>query len=86
MREEHRLVIGAFKIGEVVDVEGESVVIASTEGPHLKVTDFSKAPTFWDFHRQAAGPKWGAGLFRYISDSEAAALLGALEAVAVDVR
>jgi len=30
------------------------------------------SPRFWDFHRQAGGPRWGSGLFRYIYDQEEA--------------
>jgi len=81
------VVIGAFRIGQIkVGQSGETVVLAVADGPHLRVVgDFSKVPAFWDFHRQASGPRWRSGLLRYLSDSDAEKLLKALEEVAVAV-
>ena len=86
MNEEQRLVIGAFRIGTLADKKGETIVIAAGNGPHLRVADLSRAPRFWDFHKQPGGPSWRTGLFRYISDTEAAELLKALQDVALEVH
>jgi len=86
MTEDERIVCGAFRIGEITEVRGETIVVASAEGPHLKVDNFSKAPRYWEFHKQPTGPAWRTGLFRYVPDSEVAELLAALQKVAVDCR
>ncbi len=78
MKEAERIVVGAFRIGEILDVRGESVVTASPHGALLRVRNFDEAPHFWDFHKQPAGPRWNTGLFRYLADAEADELLSAL--------
>jgi hypothetical protein len=79
MTEEDRIIIGCFRIGRhMYDDDLETPVIVAAD-LKLRVKDFDRAPRFWDFHKQNGPPKWGAGLFRYIPDEEAKAMLDAVK-------
>jgi len=82
MSERNRLVIGCFRISEVCDEDG-SVWAVSEPGPdRIRVTDLSRAPRYWDYHKQTGGPRWGTGLFRYLPDTEAQRLFLAVHKAA----
>jgi len=82
MAEADRIVIGCYRISDVYDEDG-SVWADSEPGPdRIRVTDLSRAPRYWDYHRQAGGPRWGTGLFRYLPDAEAELLVVAVQKAA----
>jgi hypothetical protein len=85
MAERDRIVIGCFEIDEIVDQEGWGHMALSKPASRIRVADLSKAPRFWDYHKQRGGPRWGTGLFRYLPDTEAKRLRTALERVGVRV-
>ena len=76
--EERRIVVGAFRIGEVHRTEFEDWVIAKP-GTTIKVLDPSRAPRFWDYYQQESGPMWGSGRFRYLDDETAKRLYEHME-------
>jgi len=83
MREQDRIVVGCFEIDDISAKQGWGHVATSKPGSRIEVVDLSKAPRFWDFHKQAGGPRWGTGLFRYLQDGEAKKLCEALERLGV---
>jgi len=85
MAEKDRKIIGCFQIARYEkdkDHRFDKKMLFAGD-LKLRVRDLEKAPRFWNFHVQTAGPLWGTGLFRYIPDQEARAMLRAVEAVAV---
>lgn len=83
MREAERLVIGCYRIGSLEKrAEWHDIFARPEPGTELWVRDLSRAPRFWDYHRQLGGPRWNTGLFRYLPDEEAVALYAAVQKVA----
>jgi len=86
MGEEDRIIIGCYRIDKSVSDPDFDILVAAAGDFCLRVEDFEKAPKFWAFHKQAGKPHWGTGLFRYLPDEEAEAMLEAVQAVAVKVH
>lgn len=83
MTEEQRVVLGCFRVSEVCEDDAGGLWAHSEPGPdRIWVRDQERAPRYWEFHRQASGPSWGTGLFRYVPDSEAERLYAALHKAA----
>lgn len=81
--EHRRIVIASYEIERVeLDESWNSIAAFSKPGTWVKVTDFSKAPLYWKFHKQSAGPSWRTGLFRYLNDRVAQKLRAAVIAAA----
>ena len=75
--EAERRIIGCFSIaGMTQDPDWGHVIHAGNI--RLRASNLSHAPLYWKLHRQAKGPRWNTGLFRYVSDQEAHAMLNAL--------
>jgi len=75
-KESDRLVLGFFEITDL-RVSGGQWVSGET-GVRVSNSSLHDAPRFWKFYRQSGGPRWGSGLFRYMSDGQALKLKGAL--------
>jgi hypothetical protein len=75
--ESKRKIIGCFEIARVTQEPYWGNVIYAG-ALRLRVANFNKAPLYWAFHRQSGPPRWNTGLFRYIPDKEAQAMLAAL--------
>jgi hypothetical protein len=86
MEEEDRVVIGCYRIAKAITDPDFDMLVAAAGDFKLRVRDFDQAPRFWEFHRQKGEPHWGTGLFRYLPDEEASALLEAVQKVAVRVN
>jgi hypothetical protein len=83
MIEAERIIIGCYEIaGAEFDTDFEGIVAAPQKGTEIRINNFQYAPRFWDFHRQNGPPRWGTGLFRYLSDQEAKAMHQAIVEVA----
>ncbi len=79
MDEADRIVIACYQIREVeFEPENWGCRLLSWPKSFVRIKDFSKAPRYWKFREQAAGPIWGTGLFRYVTDAEAEALKAAV--------
>jgi hypothetical protein len=77
MEESDRIVVGCYVIRDVVEEQDGYFVRAQGKG--IQVGNYDHAPKYWNFHKQKGGPRWGTGLFRYLKDQEAQALLQAVE-------
>ncbi|HUK56534.1 MAG TPA: hypothetical protein VLY20_07735 [Nitrospiria bacterium] len=81
MNEANRIIVGCFRIaGYQYDSDFDHKMLVAGD-LKLRVKDFNQGPRYWKFHKQRGGPRWGTGLFRYIPDTEAQAMLKALEKV-----
>lgn len=76
-KESDRLVLGFFEIAHVRG-RGAHVWVVGKPGVQVPNPALHSAPRFWKFYRQSGGPRWGCGLFRYISDDQAARLKDAV--------
>ena len=84
MDERERIVIGCYKIWNLPDcaVPDFGFLIPSVPSSRFRVRALDKAPRFWDFYTQSGPPRWGSGLFRYLSDQQVRALHDAVKAAA----
>lgn len=82
--EEDRRIIGCYKItGREWDVDMEDwFLVGNNPKARYRCLDLKNAPRYWDFHQQNGGPRWGTGLFRYLSDVEAINMVRAVQEVA----
>ena len=81
MPEEDRRIIGCYRVtAEEWDSEMEDwFLVGGNPKECYRCCDPNRAPRYWDFHSQKGGPRWGTGLFRYIPDDEAHAMLNAVK-------
>jgi hypothetical protein len=85
MREDQRIVIGAYEIGEIGRYPYGHYAIIAKQNTHvqLSVVDSDRAPRFWEFYQNSAGPPaWRSGLFRYLTAEQATAMFDALKSAA----
>jgi len=84
MDEKERIVIGCYEIAKLPERADPDYgfLIPSVPSARHRVWALDKAPRFWDFYTQSGPPRWGCGLFRYLSDQQARALHGAVKAAA----
>lgn len=86
-REDQRRVIGLFIIGELQVDDGMTIVSAD---PNFRVRfpmSAARELYFWDYFRNSSGgPKWGTGLFRYLSDDQVARLIADAQYVIDDAN
>lgn len=79
-KEAERIIFGVFIIDDVAegnDLESGYVSTQSIDKITLTLEE-AKSMKFWNYHANATGKvstKWGSGLFRYMDDSQAVALL-----------
>lgn len=78
MSEAQRIVIGCYEIADIVEDKDWGFVVRSKPESRIRVIDLARAPKFWEYYQTPAGPRWGTGLFRYLSDEIAARLRDAL--------
>lgn len=75
--------IGAYRISELFDKDpNQGSMVRSEKLGRVRVLNLDNAPKYWDFHKQASGPIWGTGLFRYLPHQEASKLYAAVQAAA----
>jgi len=79
--EKNRIVIGCYRIASIAEYDKEFWV-TSEEAGRLRVNDLAKAPRFWHYYHLEDGPRWGSGLFRYLSDRTAERLYTSVERAA----
>jgi len=79
-KEAERIIFGVFIIDDVLEGNEQESGYVSTQST-FKITltlDEAKNMEFWNYHTNATGKvsaKWGSGLFRYMDDTQAVALL-----------
>ena len=79
MTEAERIIIGCYEIaGAEPDADYRDLVAAPKKGSEMRINNFRYAPRFWDFYQQNGPPRWGTGLFRYLSDQEAESMYQAV--------
>lgn len=76
--EEDRIIIGCYEIGEIIPDDHDGIMVQAKAGSGFRIKNFQHAPRFWDFYQQDGEPRWGTGLFRYLSDRQAQAMYQAL--------
>ena len=82
--EDRRIVIASYEIERVeLDESWSSTAAFSKPGTWVAVADPARSPLFWKFHKQSAGPSWGTGLFRYLTDPVAQKLQAAVVSAAL---
>ncbi|PKM71073.1 MAG: hypothetical protein CVU92_10315 [Firmicutes bacterium HGW-Firmicutes-17] len=79
-KEAERIIFGVFLIDDVLEGNDRESGYVSTQSTN-KITltlEEAKNMQFWNYHANATGKvsaKWGSGLFRYMDDTQAVALL-----------
>ena len=79
-KEAERIIFGVFVIDDVLEGnEQESGYVSNQSSYRISLTlDEAKKMQFWNYHTNTAGKvsaKWGSGLFRYLDDTQAVAML-----------
>lgn len=83
MGEEDRIVVGAYVIDRAIEEPDFGIIVAAArKGSEIRVADFRNAPKFWKYHHQNGPPKWGTGLFRYLTHETADRLYKAVSRAA----
>jgi len=77
-KESDRLVLGCFEITDITGSDEEEMWVSGRTGERVPNSSLQSAPRFWKFYRQSGGPRWGSGLFRYLSDGQAMRLRDAV--------
>lgn len=85
-KEAERIIFGVFLIDDILEGnDQESGYVANKSTYRITLTlDEAKMMPFWNYHANATGKvtaKWGSGLFRYMDDTQAVALLQDLEKI-----
>jgi hypothetical protein len=76
-KESDRVVLGFFEIADLTRPDGK-VWVSGKTGVRVPNSSLHNAPRFWKFYRQSGRPRWGCGLFRYMSDGQAMRLKDAV--------
>jgi hypothetical protein len=76
-KESDRVVLGFFEIADLTGPDGD-VWVSGKTGVRVPTSSLHNAPRFWKFYRQSGRPRWGCGLFRYMSDVQAMKLKDAV--------
>lgn len=76
--EQQRRIIGLYRVGKVKDASGETVLAADETYRIRLPLEEARELYFWDYYMNASGPgkpRWGTGLFRYLSDQQVARIV-----------
>ncbi|MBU4440075.1 MAG: hypothetical protein L6276_01480 [Acetobacterium sp.] len=90
-KEAERIIFGVFLIDDVLEGNDRESGYVATKSPHrITLTlEEAKLMQFWNYHTNTTGKvaaKWGSGLFRYMDDTQAVALLQDLKKIKQDTK